>query len=501
MPSRKSVPTLSVVLPKASVKAARQFSAFTGELDERGSAIVAGRLHHVSLPAGGLLFRQGDPGDAVYFVMTGRLAVHVTRDDGREIRVAEVDPGDVVGEMALVSSEPRIASARALRDCALLRLSKTAYEALVTHEADAVAPFVEAITERVARTARTRQAISAIRSSSSVTVEECAALASPTDPKEIDAGIRQLSHRLAADLAGIVGAQDVNWFAFASRSLRCSGMPGRDDLPVLPAAVRAVGLLLPRPLASRLQKGPAMAAARAGWDRVNAGVTNGARQILSDVAPLFVQLIEGSADQASGEERERAPARSAAKASGPGIELVRQAIRLYDDAAAETEPALRSEQILLGTTKLAWFEQMRLERLVTEAVDDGMAGLVRSAIPMLARVPGLRWIEEWLQRFVNQTARQLVWSRLNRVRLSGASLGSADDLPPRMAPPDSGPLSTLANLELSTLIAQFGRGRSTQAIDWSDLSDRMRYLTTVFRAEQRNLELFEPPLPDEVPAD
>ena len=96
--------------------------------------------------------------------------------------------------MALVSDEPRLASARALRDCALLRLSKTAYEALLTHEPDAVAPFAEAISERVARTARTRQAIAAIRSSSPVTLEECAVLASATDRAAVDAGIRQLCH-------------------------------------------------------------------------------------------------------------------------------------------------------------------------------------------------------------------------------------------------------------------------------------------------------------------
>ncbi|HTM31222.1 MAG TPA: cyclic nucleotide-binding domain-containing protein [Vicinamibacterales bacterium] len=500
MASRENVPSLSLILPKASVGAARQFSAFTGGLDERGGAIVAGRLHHVSLPAGGLLFRQGEPGDAVYFVITGRLAVHVMGDDGREIRVAEVSPGDVVGEMALVSDEPRLASARALRDCSLLRLSKTAYEALLTHEADAVAPFAEAISDRVARTARTRQAIAAIRSSTPVTLEECAALASPADPAAIDAGIRQLCHRLATDLVGVLGAQDVNWFAFVCRSLRCSGLPGRDDLPMLPAAARAAGLVLPGPLVARLRERRAIAAARAAWERVNTRVAEGARQLLSDIAPAFVQLIEESADEAA-DRRGRGAARPPAKPLGRGQELVAQAIRLYGEASAETEPAVRSELILLGTTKLAWFEQLRLERLVTEAVDEAMSGLVRSAIPSLARLPGSRRIEERLQRFVNQAARRLVWSRLNRVRLSPESLRRGDDLPPKMAPPGAGPLSTLGSVELSMLLTQFERGRGTQAVDWSDLSDRMRYLTSVFRAEQRNLALFEPPLPEEVPAD
>jgi CRP-like cAMP-binding protein len=500
MPPRENVPSLSIVLPKASVGAARQFAEFTGGLDERGGAIVAGRLHHVSLPAGGLLFRQGEHGDAVYFVMTGRLAVHVTRDDGREVRIAEVSPGDMAGELALVSDEPRLASARALRDCALLRLSKNAYEALLTHEPDAVAPFAEAIARRVARTARTRQAIAAIRSSSPVTLEECEALDSAADPAAIDTAIRQLCHRLATDLAAVLGAQDVNWFAFASRSLRCSGLPGRDDLPILPGAARVAALALPGPLAARLSDRRAIAAARAAWERLNTRVAEGTRQLLGDIAPAFVQLIEENADPPP-DGRNPGAARRPTKAIGRGQEMVAQAVRLYGEAAVETEPALRSELILLGTTKLAWFWQMRLERLVTEAVEDAMAGLARSAFPLLARVPGGRRIEERLQRFVNQAARRLVWSRLNRVRLSAESLERGDDLPPKTAPPGSGPLSTLGNAELAILLTQFERGRGTQGVEWTDLTDRMRYLTSVFRAEQRNLELFEPPLPEEVAAD
>ena len=83
--------------------------------------------------------------------------------------------------MALVSEEPRIASARAHDDCALLRLSKTAYETLVAREPDALEPFVRLMTERVADAARASQGISAIRSSRPVTLEECAAVAAMTD--------------------------------------------------------------------------------------------------------------------------------------------------------------------------------------------------------------------------------------------------------------------------------------------------------------------------------
>jgi CRP-like cAMP-binding protein len=501
MAVREQVPSVSQVLPAASLDAARRLSGFTDELDARAAAVLASRLHHVSLPAGGLLFRQGEIGDAVYFVRSGRIAVLVTRDDGREIRVAEAGPDEIVGEMALVSAEPRIASARALRDSALLRFSKAAYEALIAREPDALEPFVRVMTERVARAARASQAISAIRSSSPVTAEECAAAAAMTDAPALHAAVRQLYHRIAADLATILGAQDVNWFAFASRSSARVGLPSRDDLAVLPSAARAVAVVLPRALVARLQRWRAIEHAATALDRMDARVAEGVRQLVADIAPAFVQLIVRCAEEPS-VDRARAAPLAAVLATGTadrrGPDLVAEAVRLYDEASAEPDSKVRSELILLGTTKLALFEQLRLERLVPEAINDAFEGFVPSAAPWLARLP--RWLhaEQRAQAFVTRLARRLVWSRLVRIRLPYGSLRRGDDLPRASARvPFAEPLSTLRNVELAALFAQVERGRGTRAIDWSNLADRMRYLTCLFRRHQRSLELFEAPSWDE----
>ena len=105
-------------------------TALFGALDPDALASVMGELEPKSLEGGQVLFRQGDPGDALYVVLSGRLRVERT-DRGRERVVREVGRGESVGELALLTGAPRTASARAVRDAELLRLSRERFEALV----------------------------------------------------------------------------------------------------------------------------------------------------------------------------------------------------------------------------------------------------------------------------------------------------------------------------------------------------------------------------------
>ena len=87
-----------------------------------------GRLfERVQLKSGETLLRQGEPGDCMFLLASGRLRAYVERD-GREVIVGEVGRGEVVGEMALLIDEPRSATIRAIRDSELFRLSKDAFD-------------------------------------------------------------------------------------------------------------------------------------------------------------------------------------------------------------------------------------------------------------------------------------------------------------------------------------------------------------------------------------
>jgi CRP-like cAMP-binding protein len=73
---------------------------------------------------GEILFRKGDAGRQLYGVVEGRLRIYATGPDGKEMVFHIADPGDVIGEIALLDSNPRSANVVALEDAELLTLDR-----------------------------------------------------------------------------------------------------------------------------------------------------------------------------------------------------------------------------------------------------------------------------------------------------------------------------------------------------------------------------------------
>jgi predicted acylesterase/phospholipase RssA len=112
-----------------------EMSIFSG-LEQRVLADIAGQIEWCHVHGGGVLFRQGDIGDALYMVVSGRLRVVLEGPDGGGVsrNLREVSRGDTVGELALIIGEPRTATVVALRDTELGRLSRDAFTRLLERE-------------------------------------------------------------------------------------------------------------------------------------------------------------------------------------------------------------------------------------------------------------------------------------------------------------------------------------------------------------------------------
>ncbi len=95
-------------------------------LDDNQRGEVAALLTSEQHPPGGVVFSQGDRGDALYIVARGRIEI---LQDGRPIRVLE--EGDHFGEIALVSARERTAGARAVTATILLRLGRRPFAELL----------------------------------------------------------------------------------------------------------------------------------------------------------------------------------------------------------------------------------------------------------------------------------------------------------------------------------------------------------------------------------
>ena len=93
------------------------------QLPEADLRRLAEKAEPLSLAPGELLIREGDPGDAMYVVVSGELDV-TKLTGGNEIELARVGPGTIQGEMSAIEGRPRSASVRAITEADVLRVSR-----------------------------------------------------------------------------------------------------------------------------------------------------------------------------------------------------------------------------------------------------------------------------------------------------------------------------------------------------------------------------------------
>ena len=105
-------------------------TALFRDLDESTFSSVEAELDRMTLDTGDTLMEQGALGDSLFVLVSGRLRVFVRSETGAEDAVGEISPGEAVGEMALISDEPRSATVRCIRPSLVVRLSRAGFERL-----------------------------------------------------------------------------------------------------------------------------------------------------------------------------------------------------------------------------------------------------------------------------------------------------------------------------------------------------------------------------------
>jgi CRP-like cAMP-binding protein/small-conductance mechanosensitive channel len=124
------------------------FSVLTPE--ER--CILAKNASSRSLPEGAVVCSKGEPGGALFVLVEGVLDVTVVNQDGVRVRLSRVEPGDCVGEMALLTGEPRSADVCA-RSPALILEIRSEHLSPILQSRPALAQSLAALmVERLRRT-------------------------------------------------------------------------------------------------------------------------------------------------------------------------------------------------------------------------------------------------------------------------------------------------------------------------------------------------------------
>ena len=118
-------------------------------LHEEVISRVAARARGILLSRGKTLFHQGDPSDGLYVLCSGLVSICITDEEGQNLTLALPENGTPLGEMTLVSSDPRSATVTALEDTSLLYVENATMVTLLAEEPGLATHLINFLSRRL----------------------------------------------------------------------------------------------------------------------------------------------------------------------------------------------------------------------------------------------------------------------------------------------------------------------------------------------------------------
>jgi CRP/FNR family transcriptional regulator, cyclic AMP receptor protein len=112
---------------------------------------LAGMMQRRAYRRGEVLMHQGDPGQALHVVCSGRLKVVTRNEGGEEALLAIVGPGDLVGDLALLDGGPRSATVIALEPVETATLARADFPGLLRRSPAVVEGLLAALAQTIRR--------------------------------------------------------------------------------------------------------------------------------------------------------------------------------------------------------------------------------------------------------------------------------------------------------------------------------------------------------------
>ena len=450
------------------------------------------QLQWVALPRGTTVMEQGKVGDHLYFVVSGRLSASAVRDDGSQVPLGQMGPGETVGEMALLGNGgPRTATVQTATDCELLRLSKVGFDRLLAHDPAASSTFARMMANRLQERLRARTFVAQLRTLPLVTEQDCAEIAATEHLILRNLKVTDAYYRLSIGMTLLTGHQDVSWLTFACNASKTVG-----------TFIRGEAVPLARMVELSRRTAPSSRVAQAVRARLTAAATDVAElisegniKVFAEIGPVLARM---TAEFHEAREYDRGAfdrfVKQLALRSGPsdagGQDTLREAVGHYYDAIFQPDPKRKAELMLLANFKVGLHEQIRLQPHIEGAMNapviDGLFDALGSA-----RLAGAG------RESIMLAWRHLATRAIMRYRLPYGAVpvsGNLPLLPTSRVYPDV--LSTLEHPELQVVARRYGTQsgpRLFKSRDWANLDQRMEFIFELFRTRQKSLELFDPP--------
>jgi CRP/FNR family transcriptional regulator, cyclic AMP receptor protein len=121
-------------------------------VDPDAAEALAKEMEIVEARKGEVLFSEGEPGDSLYIVLSGKLKIGRRAGDGRQNLIAVMGPSDMLGELSLFDPGPRTATATAVVDSRLARLRKQALRPWLMNRPEIAEQLLRVLARRLRRT-------------------------------------------------------------------------------------------------------------------------------------------------------------------------------------------------------------------------------------------------------------------------------------------------------------------------------------------------------------
>jgi len=100
-------------------------------------------------PKNSTVVAAGEPADALYIVISGRLKVMMSDKEGREVILAILNQGDFFGEMGLIDQAPRSATVATMESCELLVIARTDFTKCLQKNFDLTMGVIRGLVKRL----------------------------------------------------------------------------------------------------------------------------------------------------------------------------------------------------------------------------------------------------------------------------------------------------------------------------------------------------------------
>jgi DNA-binding NtrC family response regulator/polyferredoxin len=129
----------------------KQTHLFSG-LPLDGLDEVAERVRRRTFAAGEVIVHRGDPGATMLLILRGTAAVTLTNAEGAEYTIATLGPGEVFGEMALLTGEPRSANVKALSELSVIEIHQDEFQEMVRAQPELNRRLLRLLAQRLGKT-------------------------------------------------------------------------------------------------------------------------------------------------------------------------------------------------------------------------------------------------------------------------------------------------------------------------------------------------------------